>query len=111
LLHPGYEESLFLLEFGLGVLLPVVLLAMPQIRRSERGIVVGGFLAVLGFVLNRLNVSVTGMERSAGVRYLPSWMELAVSVGLVAIGFAVFALAAKYLPIFESEHAAEASRD
>jgi len=50
--------------------------------------------------VGRLNVAVTGMERAAGVRYLPSWMELAVSVGLVAVGFAVFALAARYLPIF-----------
>jgi len=103
LLAPGYEEGLFLLEFGLGVVLPVILLAVPRVRHSEAGIVAGGFLAILGFVLHRLNVSVTGMERAAGVRYLPSWMEVAVSVGLVAIGFAVFAFAAKYLPIFEEE--------
>ena len=109
LLHPGYEEGLFLLEFGLGVVLPVALLSFPRVRRNETGLVVGGFLAVLGFVLNRLNVSVTGMERAAGLRYFPSWMEVAVSVGLVAIGFAVFAFAAKYLPIFEDTKGAHPS--
>ena len=41
------------------------------------------------------------MERAAGARYLPSCMEVAVSAGLVAIGFALFALAARFLPIFE----------
>jgi Ni/Fe-hydrogenase subunit HybB-like protein len=101
LARPGYEESLFLLELGMGVVVPVVLLLLGRVRRSERGLVVVGFLAVLGFVLNRLNVSVTGMERAAGVRYLPSWMEIAVSAGLVAVGFAAFALAARYLSIFE----------
>jgi Ni/Fe-hydrogenase subunit HybB-like protein len=45
-------------------------------------------------------LSVTGLERAAGVRYLPSWMEVTVSAGLVAIGFAAFALAVRHLPIF-----------
>jgi Ni/Fe-hydrogenase subunit HybB-like protein len=96
----GYEGSMFLLEMVLGVALPVLLLSISRVRHSERGLVAGAFLAVLGFVVNRLNVSVTGMEGAAGVRYLPSWMEVAVSVGLVAIGFAAFALAARMLPIF-----------
>jgi len=62
-------------------------------------------LAVLGFVVNRLNVSVTGMEGAAGVNYLPSWMEVAVSVGLVAIGFAAFALVARSFAVFpEARH-------
>jgi Ni/Fe-hydrogenase subunit HybB-like protein len=100
LLAPGYESSMFMLEFSLAVLLPVALLSAPRVRASERGLVAAAFLAVLGFVVGRLNVAVTGMERAAGVRYVPSWMELTVSVGLVAVGFAVFALAARLLPIF-----------
>ena len=97
---PTYEGGLFMVEFGLGVVLPVALLSFQRIRSSPRGLVAGAFLAVLGFVMNRLNVSVTGLERAAGGRYLPSWMEVVVSLGLVGIGFALFALAARYLPIF-----------
>ncbi len=104
LFPPSYEGWLFLLEFVLGVVLPTALLASPRIRTSPRGLVLGAFLAVLGFVVNRLNVSVTGMERAAGVHYLPSWMEVLVSLGLVAIGFTVFGLAVRYLPIFPAEH-------
>jgi hypothetical protein len=88
------------------VLLPLALLASPAIRRRPEGIVAGAFLAVLGFVMNRLNVSVTGMEGAAGVRYLPSWMEITVSLGLVALGMAAFGLAVRFLPIFGPEHAA-----
>jgi Ni/Fe-hydrogenase subunit HybB-like protein len=63
-------------------------------------LVTGAFLAVLGFVMHRMNVSVTGMERASGVSYFPSWMEFAVSLALVAGGFAIFGLAVRYLPIF-----------
>jgi Ni/Fe-hydrogenase subunit HybB-like protein len=104
---PDYEGSMFLVEMGLGVLLPILLLAIPRVRAKQSGLVTGAFLAVLGFVMNRLNVSITGMERVAGVAYFPSREELAVSLALVAIGFAIFGWAVRYLPIFhEGAHSA-----
>jgi Ni/Fe-hydrogenase subunit HybB-like protein len=104
-----YEARMFQIEYGLGVVLPVLLLAIGRVRRSRTGLVLGAFLAVLGFVMHRLNVSVTGLERASGTHYVPSWMEMTVSLGLVAIGFAVFALAARYLPIFPERAPAPAS--
>jgi hypothetical protein len=68
----------------------------PRFGRSRRG-----RTGLHNFVVHRLNVSVTGMERASGVSYFPSWMEIAVSLGLVAAGFALFGLAVRYLPIFE----------
>jgi len=100
--HPGYEGGMLLLEVGLGVLLPIVLLAIPKVRMRQAGLVTSAFLAVLGFVMHRLNVSITGMERAAGVSYFPSWMEVAVSLALVAVGFAIFGWAVQYLPIFHN---------
>ena len=105
---PAYESRAFLAEFGLGVVLPVALLAWPQIRRSPTGLVAGATLAVLGFVMHRLNVSVTGLERASGTHYTPSWMEWTVSIGLVAIAFALFAAAARWLPIFPAREEREA---
>ncbi len=105
-----YEGKMFLLEFTLGVLLPVALLAFRRLRTNPRWLVAVSFLAVLGFVVNRLNVSVTGMERAAGVRYIPSAMEIIVSLGLVGLGMAVFALAVRYFNIFP-EHAAAAEAE
>jgi Ni/Fe-hydrogenase subunit HybB-like protein len=98
--HLGYEERMFLLEMVCGVLLPTLLLAIPKVRSRQGGLVTAAFLVVLGFVMHRLNVSITGMERSAGVAYFPSWMEVTVSLAQVAAGFAIFALAVRYLPIF-----------
>ncbi|MFI5372960.1 MAG: NrfD/PsrC family molybdoenzyme membrane anchor subunit, partial [Candidatus Eisenbacteria bacterium] len=109
-LGSGYEARMFQVEFGLGVLLPIALLVWPRIRTSPTGLVGGAALAVLGFIMNRLNVSVTGMERSSGTHYTPSWMEVMISVGLVAIGFAAFGLAVRWLPIFPERSPGSAAR-
>ncbi|MGH7491909.1 MAG: NrfD/PsrC family molybdoenzyme membrane anchor subunit [bacterium] len=94
------ESLLYWIEMGAGVLLPMMLLAIPKVRLQQTGLFVSALLVVLGFVLNRLNVSITGMEGWAKVGYLPSWMEIAVTTMIVAIGFAAFAAAVRYLPVF-----------
>jgi len=100
LAHPGYETDLFYLEAFIGLLLPIALLLIPKVRESARGLYVSAVLVVLGFIANRLNVSITGMETSAGLRYIPRWTEIAVTASIVAAAFVIFGLAVKYLPIF-----------
>lgn len=108
--RPEYESRMFLVEFALAVLIPVGLLAWSRVRRSPTGLVVGATSAVLGFVMHRLNVSITGLERASGTHYVPSVMELTVSLGLVALGFAAFALAVRHLPIFPEHRRAAPPR-
>ncbi len=102
----GYERNLFLLEVALALVIPIVLLSFRKIRETPGGLYLASVITLLGFVTNRLNVAVTGMEASAGVRYLPKWTEVAVTAAMVGAGFAIFGLAAKYLPIFPEEHEA-----
>lgn len=97
------ESVLFWGEVGLGVLLPMALLVVPRVRRSERGLLFAALLTLMGFIINRLNVAVTGMAASTGTTYIPSWMEFAVTASMVAGGFVLFALAVKYLPVFPAE--------
>ena len=99
----GYEVNLFLLEVIMGLALPIGLLMVPKVRESAGGLYLCSVLVVLGFVANRMNVSITGMEASAGVHYFPKWTEMAVTASIVGIAFAIFALAVKYLPIFQTE--------
>jgi len=101
--HPGYETYLFWLEISLALILPLILLVQPKVRNSPTGLYFSSVLVVLGFITNRMNVSITGMEGSSGVRYFPKWTELAVTGMIIAIGFAAFGLAVKYLPIFPAE--------
>ena len=111
LLVNGYERNLFLLEIALSMALPMVLLWFKRIRETPGGLYLASVITLLGFVTNRLNVAVTGMEASAGVRYIPRWTEVAVTAAMVAGGFAIFGLAVKYLPIFpaEAQHASPAA--
>jgi len=107
----GWENGLFLLEIAMGLLAPIVLLMIPKVRESSAGLYIASVLVVLGFVTNRMNVAITGMEASAGVHYFPKWTEIAVTASIVGAGFAIFALAVKYLPIFaavEEAHPATA---
>lgn len=104
--RPGYETYLFWLEILLALLLPLILLVQRKIRNSAKGLYLSAVLVVLGFITNRMNVSITGFEGSTGVRYIPKWSELAVTGMIIAIGFAGFALAVKYLPIFPREEVA-----
>ena len=95
-----YESTLFWGEFGLGVLLPMVLFAMPKVRHNRHLLFFAAMLAILGFVMNRMNVAITGMRASTGSTYFPSWMEIVVTATIVTVGFVLFGMAVKYLNVF-----------
>ena len=68
-------------------------------------------LIVFGVVVNRWNVTLSGLvvppSWSPGVlgnavaaSYVPSWIEVAVSVGVVGYATLAFTLGARYLPLF-----------
>lgn len=101
-LQPRYETYLFWLETAL-ILTPLFLLMKRSVRANAGGLYLSAVLVVLGFITNRLNVSITGMESAAGMHYIPRWTEVAVTGGIIAAGFALFGLAVKYLPIFPAE--------
>jgi Ni/Fe-hydrogenase subunit HybB-like protein len=54
---------------------------------------------VLGIIVNRLNVSVIAFNWAAPDRYVPSWMEVWVSISLVTIGIQVFRWIVNRMPV------------
>jgi len=105
--QPGYQMYLYWLEITLCSILPLILLLQPRIRANPNGLYWSAVLVILGFITNRMNVSITGFEGSTGVRYFPKWTELAVTGMIIAVGFALFGLAVKHLPIFPKEGSVE----
>ena len=101
-LEPRIESYLVVLEICLMVL-PMLLLFRRHIRWNPRALYACAVMVIFGFITHRLNVSVTGMEAGSGVSYVPRWTEVALTLCIVATGFAIFRLAAHYLPIFEEE--------
>jgi Ni/Fe-hydrogenase subunit HybB-like protein len=103
----NYEGMMYWAEIGFGVILPMLLLISRRVRMNTRGLFISALLVVMGFVFNRLNVAITSVERSAGVNYFPSVIEISITLMIVALGFAIFRLAVKYLPIFPEHHEEE----
>ena len=105
--EPSTETVLFVLEIVLGLLIPLSLLLLRRVREDREGLFAAAVLVITGFLLNRLNVSITGLEYSAHAHYFPKWTEVAVTLSMVGIGFVCFALAARYLNVFEAEPSGE----
>jgi Ni/Fe-hydrogenase subunit HybB-like protein len=102
LLRARTETYLFLLEMTLFIV-PTVLLFRRRVYESASALYGCAVLVLFGFVANRLNVSITGIEAAAGTSYFPKWTEISVTLMIVALGFAIFRFAAKNLPIFSEE--------
>lgn len=96
----AYQAGMFWLETALFAL-PLGLVLLPKVKRSPQALFACGATVVGGFLVNRLNVSITGLESSTGVVYMPSWMEVAITLSIVALGMVLFRAAIRYLPIFE----------
>jgi len=103
----GPMSVLFWLEMILGVIVPIILFSMPSVRRSGTRLLGAALLVILfGVALNRFDVSLIGWPRSAGSWYLPHWMELAITIGIVSAGVIAYGLVARFMPLFPSSHAA-----
>jgi Ni/Fe-hydrogenase subunit HybB-like protein len=101
-----YEAVAVQLELVIGLVLPVSLLLFDRVRQNVTGLYTAALLVVMGFILNRMNVSITGFEGAQGGRYLPSWSEVMVSLMLVSIGIAAFGLCVKFFNDYPEENPA-----
>jgi Ni/Fe-hydrogenase subunit HybB-like protein len=107
LANGGWETILLLVEILLGSALPIILLLIPKVRESPKGLYLAAVVCLLGFVTNRMNVAITGMEAGTGQHYFPKWTEITITLAIIGFGFLVFTVAVKYLPIFGDEAAHE----
>jgi formate dehydrogenase iron-sulfur subunit len=55
-----------------------------------------------GVVLNRFNVSLLALAHASGASYVPHWMEIAITVGIVSAGVIAYWVVARFLPLFEA---------
>ncbi len=104
LFSEGNISVLFWTEVLIGIILPMILFSLPSVRRKPMQMFATSILVILGLLLNRFNISLFAF---AAAPYAPTWLELLVSVGMVAIGVLVFTLASHYLPVFEPHEVKE----
>ena len=93
------ETLLFWLEIGLFVIAPVFLLSRPKVRHNPQALYFTCALVVMGFMANRLNVSITAFQASSGLYYVPKWTEFALTIATVTACAVAFHYAVVYLEI------------
>ena len=91
---------LFIVEMGIGFILPFFMFTQKSVREDDRRRVIAASLVVFGLILNRFNVSMFGMMNPDQI-YFPSVVESLVTIGIIAGHILFFVLIAKYFPIFE----------
>lgn len=96
--------ALWRTEMLLGVILPVVLLLIPSVRSSRRGLWLGTGLFVAGVLLNRFNATLFAQVGRTGTNYNASIMEWVSTIGIISGVMLVWYLAVKLLPVLEEPH-------
>jgi Ni/Fe-hydrogenase subunit HybB-like protein len=99
----------FWVEIGLGLLLPLVLLILPEVRQSRGGLATACALVLFGLLLHRLNVTVIGLRVRHWETYIPSLGEIGITLGITAGAMFVFGVLVRMLPIHEELTPAPAS--
>jgi Ni/Fe-hydrogenase subunit HybB-like protein len=100
-------SNMYLLEMILGIILPLILLSMKNVRTQLNGIFTVNILVIMGTVLNRLNVGIISMAEyngRMGYDYFPSLMEFLVTMAMVAFAILGFKISVKYLNVLRLEH-------
>ncbi len=93
------ETGLFWLEIALLVVIPLFLLNRPGVRENPQYLYGTCAIVVMGFITNRLNVSVTALQASSGIYYVPKWTEFAATLATIAAAVVAFYYAVVYLDI------------
>ncbi len=96
-----YHSIAFYAEILAGFVAPLVLLLVPRVRDSRRGLFIATLLVLVGFATNRMNTAITGMEDWPNHTYFPALPETLIMLGIAAVGFSAFYLIARFLPIFQ----------
>jgi len=87
-----FLAELFLMAFGSAPLFS------GELRRSPRWLFISAAMMLLGGGLYRFNVYLIGFNPGAGWHYFPSFAEVMISVGIVALEVLCYQLLIKILP-------------
>lgn len=90
-------------ELVFGFVTPLVLFAIPDIRHTLWGCVLGSCFTAFGVLALRLNTAVVSMETKHWETYLPAAGEYMTTFGVLAAAALVYGFLLHHLPIHEEE--------
>jgi Ni/Fe-hydrogenase subunit HybB-like protein len=89
----------YLLEIIGFVLLPMILFFYSYRTNNTLIVRVAAILTMVGVIMNRLNVTVIGFRWDAAIRYVPTWMELAVTLAVIFTEIWIFRWVINRMPV------------
>ena len=104
---PSVETYLFYLEIVLGTIIPIYLLSFRKYREDKKWLYIISVCVISGLILNRFNVSVTGLTASSGINYFPSFDEISITLMLLVLVIFAFKVIAKNFAVFINENSEE----
>jgi Ni/Fe-hydrogenase subunit HybB-like protein len=81
------------------VMLPMILFFYSYRRNNITLIRVASVLTMIGVILNRLNVTVIGFRWNAPVHYVPTWMEIVVTLTVIFAEIWIFRWVINRMPV------------
>jgi Ni/Fe-hydrogenase subunit HybB-like protein len=91
----------YLLELAAFTAIPAVLYAWGCERRRLPVVRIAAVMAMVGILLNRLNVSIIAFKWYASVRYVPTWMEVVVTLGVLSAELWVYRWVVNRMPVLD----------
>ncbi len=98
-----WESNLYITELLLTAIIPIILFSISRIRNSNTGQWFGSTMAVIGIVMNRLDVGGVVMLSATGDSYTPSWTEIMISLGVVSVAGLVFLFVIEHFHIWDEK--------
>jgi Ni/Fe-hydrogenase subunit HybB-like protein len=89
----------YLLEMLGFVLLPMLLFFISYRNNNINLIRIAAILTMLGVILNRLNVTIIGFKWDMAIRYVPSWMEVVVTLAVIFTEIWIFRWVINRMPV------------
>jgi len=96
----SWLSNLFIIETLLSVIIPIILFSSSRLRNNVKIQWLGSTTAIVGIVLNRMDVAGLAMV-GATKWYAPSWMEVAVTCGILSAAALVFLFAVEKFNVWE----------
>ncbi|MEJ2487067.1 MAG: polysulfide reductase NrfD [Anaerolineales bacterium] len=99
MLFPDRFGVLAWFEIVIGLFIPLIML-FTRLGNHSAGPFWAGVFALIGTFINRLIISWIGLAEPAHVVYTPTWIEVTITVGLIAGGFLAYGAIVRYFNLF-----------
>lgn len=99
LLFPDGFGLLAWFELIIGIIVPIIIL-FTSLSGHSAGPFWAGVFALIGTFINRMVISWIGLAEPSHVVYTPSWIEIVITLGMIAGGFLAYGAVVRYFDLF-----------